>query len=290
MAGYHWSIRPGELNKNSERLLDFCALNDMVVTNTLFQHRPCHQHTWFHPAQSSHSGHMLDYVLVSQQFCSSILDTRVYRKTNLESDHRLVVSKVRLKLKARRRRAQRYPRHQVDVRYLEDQQVVEFQRVLSESLADGPKRDVEETSCSFKEGVRSAQSCLPLISETANEDWVTDEVHDVARRKQEAWIRWQKSPDNEDLGQGYQQLNKLSRKCADKAREEWWEGKVEQAEKLCEAAVRLGRGGSLLKDLRLLQKRQKADTTLLATYWPLTAHSSTAQPVSWRGGVTISHM
>ena len=117
---------------------------------------------------------MLDYVLVSQQFHSSILDTRVYRKTNLESDHRLVVSKVRLKLKARRRRAQRYPRHQVDARYLEDQQVVEFQRVLSESLAAGPKGDVEETWCSFKEGVRSAQSCLPLISETADEDWVTD--------------------------------------------------------------------------------------------------------------------
>ena len=99
---------PGELNKNGERLLDFCALNDMVVTNMLFQHRLCHQHTWFHSAQSSRSGHMLDYVLVSQQFRSSILDTRVYRKTNLESDHRLVVSKVRLKLKARRRRAQRY--------------------------------------------------------------------------------------------------------------------------------------------------------------------------------------
>ena len=88
---------------------------------------------------------MLDYVLVSQQYRSSILDTRVYRKTNLESDHRLVVSKVRLNLKARCRRAQLYPRHQVDTRYLEDQQVVEFQRVLSESLAAGPKGDVEKT-------------------------------------------------------------------------------------------------------------------------------------------------
>ena len=192
----------GELNENGERLLNFCALNDMVVTNTLFQHRPCHQHTWFHPAQSSHSGHMLDYVLVSQQFCSSILDTRVYRKTNLESDHRLVVSKVRLKLKARRKRAQRYPRHQVDARYLEDQQMVEFQRLLNESLAAGPKSDVEEAWCSFKEGIRSAQSCLPLISETADEDWVTDEARDGARRKKEGWMRWQKFLDNRILDRG----------------------------------------------------------------------------------------
>ena len=33
----------------------------------------------------------------------------------------------------------------MDGRYLEDQQLVEFQRVLTESLADGLNGDVEET-------------------------------------------------------------------------------------------------------------------------------------------------
>ena len=41
-----------ERNDNGERLLDFCAFNGMVITNTVFQHRPCHQWTWFHPAES----------------------------------------------------------------------------------------------------------------------------------------------------------------------------------------------------------------------------------------------
>ena len=36
---------PAEQNENGRRLLDFCALNDLVVTNTLFKHRPCHQET-----------------------------------------------------------------------------------------------------------------------------------------------------------------------------------------------------------------------------------------------------
>ena len=35
------------------------------------------------------------------------------------------------------------------------------------------------------------------------------------------------------------------------------QGKAEEAEKLHEAAVRLGHGGSLLKDLKLLFSRQK---------------------------------
>ena len=92
---------PAEQNEKGMRLLDFCALNDLVVTNTLFQHRPCHQHTWFHPAETTYTGHLLDYVLVNRRFGFSVLDTKLFRKTYLQSDHRLVVSKVRLKLKAK---------------------------------------------------------------------------------------------------------------------------------------------------------------------------------------------
>ena len=56
VAGWHGTLdrfRPAEQNKNGLKLLDFCVLNSLVVTNTFFQHRPCHQHTWFHPVESS---------------------------------------------------------------------------------------------------------------------------------------------------------------------------------------------------------------------------------------------
>ena len=125
---------PEELNENGVKLLDFCAFNNLEVTNTLFQHRPCHQQTWFHPADSAGLGHMMDYVLVKHCFRSSVLDTRVYRKTYLQSDHRLVVSRVRLKLKAKRRRSQQEPRYQMDRRLLEEDHVQEFARVMEEGL------------------------------------------------------------------------------------------------------------------------------------------------------------
>ena len=212
---------PEEQNGNGFRLLDFCALNGLVVTNTLFQHKPCHQHTWFHPAESTHTGRVLDYVLVNQLFRTSILDTRVYRKTYLESDHRLVVSKIRLKLKARRRRSQHVPRYQADKRYLNDAEVAEFQKALAESLATAPNGDVSKDWVTFKEGLESAQSCLPLVAEGVNEDWVTDEVREVPKKKQEAWMMWQRSPGRDALRLEYQQLKVQSRRCAEKAREEW---------------------------------------------------------------------
>ena len=34
-----------EQNNNEVKLLDFCSFHSMVVTNTVFQHRLCHQWT-----------------------------------------------------------------------------------------------------------------------------------------------------------------------------------------------------------------------------------------------------
>ena len=88
----------GECNENGERLLDFCASNQLIVSNTWFQHKPLHQVTWFRNGDWSRPGHMIDYVLVQKLFRTSVLDTRVYWSTLHESDHELVVSSLHFKI------------------------------------------------------------------------------------------------------------------------------------------------------------------------------------------------
>ena len=39
------SHSPDQRNENGERLLDFCACNDLVVTNTCFPHKTIHKCT-----------------------------------------------------------------------------------------------------------------------------------------------------------------------------------------------------------------------------------------------------
>ena len=78
---------PSELNENGEHLLDFCACNNLIVTNTWFQHKPVHQLTWYRNGNRSLGGHLLDYVLINRRFRSCVLDTRVFRSVYLESDH-----------------------------------------------------------------------------------------------------------------------------------------------------------------------------------------------------------
>ena len=91
----------GECNDNGERLLDFCAGNQLIVTNTWLPHKLLHKATWFRNGNRSRTGHMIDHVLVNKCFCTSVLDTRVYRSTFHESDHELVVSTLCFKIKAK---------------------------------------------------------------------------------------------------------------------------------------------------------------------------------------------
>lgn len=54
VVGHHGL--PGT-TENGEMLLDFCALNRLVVTNTLFAHKRAHKVTWLAPAGSGHGRH-----------------------------------------------------------------------------------------------------------------------------------------------------------------------------------------------------------------------------------------
>ena len=53
-----------ECNEKGTSLLDFCVRNQLLITNTLFQHKPLHQATWYCSGDHSRPGHMMDFVLV----------------------------------------------------------------------------------------------------------------------------------------------------------------------------------------------------------------------------------
>ena len=63
----------------------------------------------------------------------------------------------------------------------------EFKRVLEEELSAVPTDDVVDAWVTFQEVLGEAQKCLPLATERGEKDWVTDEVQEVSKKKQEAW-------------------------------------------------------------------------------------------------------
>ena len=87
---------------NGFRLKNFCKINKLCISNTHFTHRRLHRWTWYSPCDENDKKKKakqirkcLDYVLASQLNQRFMLDCRVYRGYNFESDHKLLVSRMR---------------------------------------------------------------------------------------------------------------------------------------------------------------------------------------------------
>ena len=251
----------GEMNGNGTRLLDFCASNQLLITNTWFQHKPLHQATWYRNGDRTKQGHMIDYVLVNNRFRTSVLDTRVFRSVYHQSDHELVVSSLRFKIKAKRC----HPR--VPIRQCTDlpssiKSI--FLSTLSGTFGNVDLQDdVDSVWYAFKSAIHEANKTLPILPRRSDGDWVTDELRNLSRKKRDLWLRL-RSDQSESLKYEYQQLRRLSKIAAEKARNAWWSARAVEAEKRAWTSEQLGRGGSLIKELRLLKRHfSKPSTTTL---------------------------
>ncbi len=87
----------GKMNENGQRLLELCCHHRLCVTNTFFKCKKRHQVSWRHPR--SHKWHQLDLVITRRSDLQSVLHTRSFHSADCNTDHSLICSKVRLKIK-----------------------------------------------------------------------------------------------------------------------------------------------------------------------------------------------
>ena len=87
----------GVQNRAEQRLKVFCQENALVIANTLFQQHKRRLYTWISP-DGQHQN-QTDYILCSQRWRSSILSTKTRPGADCGTDHELLITKFRLKLK-----------------------------------------------------------------------------------------------------------------------------------------------------------------------------------------------
>jgi hypothetical protein len=85
------------MNENGEMFLDFCMRNDLSIGGTLFEHLNIHKTTWTSPDKATVN--QIDHFTINGKWRSSLLDVRARRGADVNSDHFLVVGKIRIKLR-----------------------------------------------------------------------------------------------------------------------------------------------------------------------------------------------
>jgi endonuclease/exonuclease/phosphatase family metal-dependent hydrolase len=93
-------------NDNGMKLVNFATSKNIRVKSTLFPHHNIHKYTWTSPDGKTHN--QIDHILVDRQRYSNVHDVRSFRAADCDSDHYLVVAKVRDRLAMNKQRSQRF--------------------------------------------------------------------------------------------------------------------------------------------------------------------------------------
>ncbi|CAF4074483.1 unnamed protein product [Adineta steineri] len=211
------------VNENGTKLTDFCMINNIIIANTFFEHKPVHQMSWMHP--SSKVWHMLDYTLVNKKYRSSIEDVRMFRRAAgaIGTDHHLMRIKIKLHLKTRRKLQVRRTKYDY-TKFKSEKALAMFQKDLNETLSDVTESVKENAEKHFKLDKNNSK----------RKEWLTDEILQIVEQKSTAFINWQNHRGDKSeaiFRNKYKRLRKLVKTKIDARQVEYWDEICEEIEK-----------------------------------------------------------
>ena len=84
-------------NKRGRLLIEFCQRNKLCIMNTWFKQPKWRLNTW--KASRDCNRYQLDYIIVTNCYKNSVKNAHAYLGADANSDHNMIMMKVRLRLK-----------------------------------------------------------------------------------------------------------------------------------------------------------------------------------------------
>jgi hypothetical protein len=85
-----------ETNDNGTTLINFAASRGMVLGSTRLERKNIYKYTWQSPDEETRN--QIDHMLLDARHINNLLDIRTYRGANIDSDHYLLGSKIRVRI------------------------------------------------------------------------------------------------------------------------------------------------------------------------------------------------
>ena len=194
IVGRH--VLKGDRTDNGSRFVSMCEVSNMAIVSTMFPHKDIHKVIWNSPDGVTQN--QIDHITVNSKFRRSVMDVRAYRAADVESDHNLVVAKVKLKLasagkkKEKRRRFNYQKLHQKEVK---QKFTIELKNRFSCLQADEPgvesseeptvNASLEKRWTTFKDNYNETAKKVLGFQRGSNKPWISDDSWDKIDRRNE---------------------------------------------------------------------------------------------------------
>jgi len=129
-------------NDNGVRLVNYATSKNLVVKSTMFPHRNIRKYTWTSPDGKTHN--QIDHVLIDRRWHSSVLDVRSFRGADCDTDHHLVIAKVKERLAVGNQAAQRFERQRFKLKFNEPEDRQQYQIEIINRFAALENSDDDE--------------------------------------------------------------------------------------------------------------------------------------------------
>jgi hypothetical protein len=190
-------------NYSGVRLVNFTTSKNLVVKSTMFPHRNIHKYTWTSPDGKTHN--QIDHVLIDRRWQSSVLDVRSLRGADCDTDHYLVIAKVRERLAVGKQAAQRVDRQRFNLSKLNDLEVrKQYQIEITNRFAAlenlREDEDVNMTWENIKENIKnSAKESLCVHEWKQHKPWFDEECLGFLDQRKQANMQWEQDPSQSNV-------------------------------------------------------------------------------------------
>ena len=166
-----------ERSENGVRFVSFCAANNLAIVSTMFPHKNIHKYIWTAP--NGRARNQIDHVAVNGKFKRSVRDTRSYRGADCGSDHNLVITTVRLRLRGivrNTRNSRRYDTAKLIIPEVRQQFQIKLRNrfsCLADESAEGNEQDIETRWTNIKESYKKTAEEVLGYRKKQSKPWIS---------------------------------------------------------------------------------------------------------------------
>ena len=169
----------------------------------MFLHLNVHKYTRTSPDEKIHS--QIDHILIHRRWHSSILDLRSFRGADCETDHCLVVPKVRERLAVSKQAVKKFDVERFNPRVLNELEVRKQHQIkISNRFANldnlGDSEDINRAWENMKGNIKiPAKESLGLYESKQHKPWFDEECLGFLGQRKQAKMQWLQDPNQSSV-------------------------------------------------------------------------------------------